>query len=548
MLRAIELLMAPDADHALVYALVHDPEFRLATAVLTTAASSTRHVTNPNGHPNGDAPATHQQVQVLRALLQVFDDREDHLRRFLSQLMVREMVGTFNWNELFRANSSTTAIIREYTSELCQEFLQHAFQGVLAELWDSDESCEVNPHMLQPNDDIAANQKRLESVATRIFDRLFDAATVFPYQIARLYRVLEIEMTRLIQLDQRRSIPSITRFGSSLLEEHQVSSRFSEERKSSASLPRLSSVSEDLSSDDMNQSQRGSICSNGGSSVATSSGLSAAKEEFYIHLGGLLFLRFICPALIMPHKMQLTPNGAKPSKALQRTLVLVAKLFQSLANNVEYGSREQYMKPFNAFLLRNRPRLFKFYETICQQAQSDNRRESQILRANFTPRISQLWAPPPSTTNLTLRNSGDATSSFGLVDNQALVTSIEEALIVLRQWMGPHVTALAKQVSSLGRTRSKVMSGVDRMSHSSSSSSGSPALEEIKKEERKRVHPKRKLKSSKALAPIPTTGEDDGDESSTESGGNDDTPINSAEEEAVSLQGAEQHDGPHDAS
>ncbi|KAJ0399366.1 hypothetical protein P43SY_009680 [Pythium insidiosum] len=241
MLRAIELLMAPDTDHALVYALVHDPEFRLATAVLATAASSTRQDSNPSG----DAPATHQQVQVLRALLQVFDDREDHLRRFLSQLMVRELVGTLNWNELFRANSPTTAILREYTSELCQDFLQHAFQGVLVELWDSEESCEVNPHLLQPHDDLSKNQKRLETVATGILDRLFDAAAVFPYQIARLYRVLEVEMTRLIQLDQRRSVPSITRFGSSILEEHQLSSRSSEERKSNVSLPRLSSCNDE---------------------------------------------------------------------------------------------------------------------------------------------------------------------------------------------------------------------------------------------------------------------------------------------------------------
>ena len=49
-------------------------------------------------------------MNVIRALLFVFENYEDQLRKLLGLLMFREMVDTLNWNELFRANSATTAV------------------------------------------------------------------------------------------------------------------------------------------------------------------------------------------------------------------------------------------------------------------------------------------------------------------------------------------------------------------------------------------------------------------------------------------------------
>ena len=49
-------------------------------------------------------------MNVIRALLFVFEKYEDQLQKWLGALMLREMVHTLNWNELFRANSATTAV------------------------------------------------------------------------------------------------------------------------------------------------------------------------------------------------------------------------------------------------------------------------------------------------------------------------------------------------------------------------------------------------------------------------------------------------------
>lgn len=119
---AVAFLAEEDAESALVYALVHDPEFRLATAVASVRASYQRVC----GGVCVDADtyvfvymymcwdvwqgSGGVDVNVVRALLYVFENYEDQLRKFLGVLMFREMAATFNWSELFRANSATTAV------------------------------------------------------------------------------------------------------------------------------------------------------------------------------------------------------------------------------------------------------------------------------------------------------------------------------------------------------------------------------------------------------------------------------------------------------
>lgn len=510
MRNAIALLTLPDSESALVYALVHDPEFRLAAALTSNAQRLV-------------------DVTVVRALLQVFDGYEDQLRRFVSLLMLKEMIDTLNWNELFRANSTTTAIIREYTCDLGADFLQAAFQDALAEIWDSEVAYEVNPLQLAPGQDLEANQQKLAELAAKLLDRIFEAAPLFPYQVAKIYRAMETEMARLIDRD-RRSAVRLSTIG------EDASSRISEERKSAASsLPRLSAISEEMLFDDLFV-PRSSLSSGGSNS--NSSGLSAAKEEFYVHLGGFLFLRFLCPALILPHRMGLTPDDQPPSKPLQRTLVLVAKLFQSLANNVEYGQREEYMVPFNAFLQNHRARLFKFYDQICQQAVNDNRRESLILKSNLTPRISQLWGA-----------SNVGRGSMGLITGPPRVASVDDSLSVLQKWMHENLDAITKAVATNGKQqkRKSFQSGGDS-STSKASACGSGTMSPVSKKQKEGA--KRLLKSAKNLSPLmansdessPSDNDEDEDaKGASDSDGEPVVPANVTKEELERMMGLTSH-------
>ncbi|QUC20790.1 uncharacterized protein UV8b_05031 [Ustilaginoidea virens] len=71
----------------------------------------------------------------------------------------------------------------------------------------------------------------------------------------------------------------------------------------------------------------------------------------YTAVGAFIFLRFFCPAIVAPEAEGLI--SAPPTKELRRGLLLIAKVIQSLANNVLFGTKEPYMFPLNPFLVQN---------------------------------------------------------------------------------------------------------------------------------------------------------------------------------------------------
>ncbi|ELR15845.1 heme NO binding domain containing protein [Acanthamoeba castellanii str. Neff] len=58
-------------------------------------------------------------------------------------------------------------------------------------------------------------------------------------------------------------------------------------------------------------------------------------------IANLIFLRFLSPAIVSPHRGKTTS---------QRTLMLITKLLNNLMNNVEFGEKESYMTSLNPFI------------------------------------------------------------------------------------------------------------------------------------------------------------------------------------------------------
>uniref|UniRef100_A0A6B2LDI3 Ras-GAP domain-containing protein n=1 Tax=Arcella intermedia TaxID=1963864 RepID=A0A6B2LDI3_9EUKA len=84
-----------------------------------------------------------------------------------------------------------------------------------------------------------------------------------------------------------------------------------------------------------------------------------------IHCTGCFyFLRFLCPALVIPEKANIV--GVAPSANLQRGLLFITKILQSMANNVLFGSKEPQMICFNEIIERNRTRFNQFLQEISQ--------------------------------------------------------------------------------------------------------------------------------------------------------------------------------------
>lgn len=80
-------------------------------------------------------------------------------------------------------------------------------------------------------------------------------------------------------------------------------------------------------------------------------------------IGGFFFLRFINPAVVTPRSYMLIDEV--PSEHPRRTLTLIAKMLQNLANKPTY-SKEPYMANLQPFIHKNKERVNKFMLDLCE--------------------------------------------------------------------------------------------------------------------------------------------------------------------------------------
>ena len=80
-------------------------------------------------------------------------------------------------------------------------------------------------------------------------------------------------------------------------------------------------------------------------------------------IGGFFFLRFINPAVVTPKSYMLIDG--QPAERPRRTLTLIAKMLQNLANKPSYA-KEPYMAKLQPFIHHNKDRVNKFMLDLCE--------------------------------------------------------------------------------------------------------------------------------------------------------------------------------------
>ncbi|KAK9447820.1 uncharacterized protein V1518DRAFT_420513 [Limtongia smithiae] len=86
------------------------------------------------------------------------------------------------------------------------------------------------------------------------------------------------------------------------------------------------------------------------------------ESASYTGVSGFLFLRFFCPAVLNPNLFGLVNDH--PRSRAQRTLVLLAKGLQGLANRSQFGMKEQWMEPMNKFLNAHSDEIKEFIKEV----------------------------------------------------------------------------------------------------------------------------------------------------------------------------------------
>ena len=82
-------------------------------------------------------------------------------------------------------------------------------------------------------------------------------------------------------------------------------------------------------------------------------------------ISGFVILRMFTPAIVTPEATGMIPRDFPPSVRAHRNLVLIAKVFQNIANNGGVASgKERFMEVMRAFVEASAPQMQRYFETL----------------------------------------------------------------------------------------------------------------------------------------------------------------------------------------
>ncbi|EFA81607.1 Ras GTPase activation domain-containing protein [Heterostelium album PN500] len=142
-------------------------------------------------------------------------------------------------------------------------------------------------------------------------------------------------------------------------------------------------------------------------------------------IGGFMFLRYICPAIVAPEVFGLIQDI--PTTDSRRGLVLVSKLLQNLANEMPFGGiKEEYMTYLNRFIAENSSRIHVFFNELAYDTNPLHQSSINTSSNNFS--ISSNNGSNTSSNNLGSANGlNQSTASISTKDQSNRIRSRSES-------------------------------------------------------------------------------------------------------------------------
>ncbi|KAF3910671.1 hypothetical protein ABW21_db0206595 [Orbilia brochopaga] len=138
----------------------------------------------------------------------------------------------------------------------------------------------------------------------------------------------------------------------------------------------------------------------------------------YSSVSGFLFLRYFCPAIMNPKMFGILKDH--PGAHAQRTLTLLAKSLQGLANMTTFGVKEPWFEPMNEFLLENTADFKRFIDDV----------------SLGTPEIQQsVQAPPSYATPITIQARLQQASKEGFPSLPFLIDQPRAIGLLVQMWL-----------------------------------------------------------------------------------------------------------------
>ncbi|XP_063997717.1 RAS protein activator like-3 [Pogoniulus pusillus] len=228
--------------------------------------------------------AARHKEELAAALVRVLQST-GKAKAFLIDLGVAELERCHAHQALlFRENTLAAKAIEEYMKLVGAKYLQDTLGEAVAQLCQSEGSCEVDPSRC-PNLDLLGNQSNLRQLCQDTFRRIATSCGSFPSELGEVFSAWHEE--------------------------------------------------------------------------CLARGMAPMGQRL---VSASLFLRFLCPAIMSPSLFSLAQQY--PSEGTARTLTLVAKVIQNLANFTTFGEKEAYMSFMNDFLAHNWAPMGHFLQAV----------------------------------------------------------------------------------------------------------------------------------------------------------------------------------------